>query len=69
MGRIMARCSRMSSRHSRMSSVAQDGVAGRVNYDANHRFYLDGQRLMALNGGTYGLMEPSMAPKSRVSPG
>jgi Salmonella virulence plasmid 65kDa B protein/Insecticide toxin TcdB middle/N-terminal region/FG-GAP-like repeat len=31
-------------------TVAQDGVAGGVNYDANDRFCLDGQRLMAING-------------------
>ncbi len=35
-------------------TVAQDGVMGRVNYDANDRFCLDGQRLMAINNGTYG---------------
>jgi Salmonella virulence plasmid 65kDa B protein len=34
--------------------VAQDGAMGRINSDANDRFCLDGQRLMALNGGTYG---------------
>jgi hypothetical protein len=31
-------------------TVAQDGVAGAVNYDANDRFCLDGQRLVAVTG-------------------
>jgi hypothetical protein len=35
-------------------TMAQDGVSGRVNYDVNDRFCLDGQRLMAINNGTYG---------------
>jgi hypothetical protein len=35
-------------------TLAQDGVRGGVNYDANDRFCLDGQRLMAIDGGTYG---------------
>ncbi len=35
-------------------TVAQDGLLGRVNYDVNDRFCLDGQRLMAINNGTYG---------------
>jgi hypothetical protein len=35
-------------------TMAQDGVRGGVNYDANDRFCLDGQRLMAINGGSYG---------------
>src|SRR5882672_11705027 len=34
-------------------TVAQDGVKGGANYDANDRFCLDGQRLMAISG-TYG---------------
>jgi hypothetical protein len=34
--------------------VAQDGAMGRINSDANDRFCLDGQRLMALNGSTNG---------------
>lgn len=34
-------------------TVAQDGAAGRVGYDANDRYCLDGQRLMAVTG-TYG---------------
>lgn len=34
-------------------TVAQDGVLGGVNYDANDRFCLDGQRLIAVIG-TYG---------------
>jgi hypothetical protein len=34
-------------------TLAQDGVRGSVNYDANDRFCLDGQRLMAISG-TYG---------------
>jgi RHS repeat-associated protein len=33
-------------------TVAQDGARGAVNYDANDRFCLDGQRLFAI--GTYG---------------
>jgi hypothetical protein len=35
-------------------TIAQDGAVGGVNYDANDRFCLDGQRLIAINGGTYG---------------
>lgn len=31
-------------------TVAQDGVKGGVNYDANDRFCLDGQRLVAISG-------------------
>lgn len=34
-------------------TMAQDGVRGTVNYDANDRFCLDGQRLMAFSG-SYG---------------
>ncbi|MDP2030516.1 MAG: SpvB/TcaC N-terminal domain-containing protein [Thiobacillus sp.] len=34
-------------------TVAQDGVLGGVNYDANDRYCLDGQRLVAISG-TYG---------------
>jgi hypothetical protein len=34
-------------------TLAQDGVRSGVNYDANDRFCLDGQRLMAISG-TYG---------------
>ncbi|WP_316185376.1 FG-GAP-like repeat-containing protein [Bradyrhizobium sp. SZCCHNRI1003] len=34
-------------------TVAQDGVLGGVNYDANDRFCMEGQRLI-LVGGTYG---------------
>jgi hypothetical protein len=33
--------------------LAQDGVRGSINYDANDRFCLDGQRLVAISG-TYG---------------
>ncbi len=33
---------------------AQDGVRGGVNGDANDRFCLDGQRLIAVPGSTYG---------------
>jgi RHS repeat-associated protein len=35
-------------------TMAQDGVHGGVNYDANDRFCLNGQRLLVINGGTYG---------------
>ncbi len=35
-------------------TVAQDGIHGGINYDGNDRFCLDGQRLVAINGGTYG---------------
>jgi virulence plasmid B protein len=31
-------------------TMAQDGVRGSVNFDANDRFCLDGQRLMAISG-------------------
>src|SRR5262245_57624521 len=31
-------------------TMAQDGARGGVNYDANDRFCLDGQRLMAISG-------------------
>jgi hypothetical protein len=34
-------------------TLAQDGVRGIINYDANDRFCLDGQRLMVISG-TYG---------------
>ena len=34
-------------------TVAQDGVHGSVNYDANDRFCMEGQRLVAISG-TYG---------------
>ena len=34
-------------------TLAQDGVRGTVKYDANDRFCLDGQRLIAISG-TYG---------------
>jgi hypothetical protein len=34
-------------------TIAHDGVAGAVNYDANDRFCLDGQRLVAV-AGAYG---------------
>lgn len=33
---------------------AQDGVHGSLNNDGNDRFCLDGQRLVAINGGGYG---------------
>jgi hypothetical protein len=42
---VMARCAR---------TMAQDGAHGSINYDANDRFCLDGQRLIAINGGGYG---------------
>src|SRR6185437_6965474 len=42
--RAISRCPR---------TLAQDGVHGSVNYDANDRFCLDGQRL-AVVSGTYG---------------
>ena len=35
-------------------TIAQDGVRGGVNYDANDRFCLDGQRLVAISGNYYG---------------
>src|SRR5882672_11320706 len=35
-------------------TMAQDGVRGAINYDWNDRYCLDGQRLMAINGGVYG---------------
>ena len=31
-------------------TIGQDGIAGRVNHDANDRFCLDGQRLMLVSG-------------------
>ena len=34
-------------------TTAQDGVIGGINYDANDRFCMDGQRLVAVSG-TYG---------------
>ena len=35
-------------------TIAQDGVTGTVNFTANDRFCLHGQRLVAINGGAYG---------------
>lgn len=35
-------------------TIAQDGQTRGVQLDANDRFCLDGQRLMVVNGGTYG---------------
>ena len=35
-------------------TIAQDGVRGGVNYDANDRFCLDGQRLVPISGNYYG---------------
>jgi hypothetical protein len=35
-------------------TVVQDGTRGGINYDTNDRFCLDGARLMAINGGSYG---------------
>jgi YD repeat-containing protein len=36
-------------------TIAQDGVHGSVNYDANDRFCMEGQRLVLITpGGTYG---------------
>src|SRR5712692_4975474 len=35
-------------------TIALDGLKGGVNYDANDRFCLDGQRLIAINNGIYG---------------
>ncbi len=35
-------------------TVAQDGVRGGINFDGNDRFCLRGQRLVVINGGTYG---------------
>jgi hypothetical protein len=40
----IGRCSR---------TIAQDGAVGGINYDANDRFCMDGQRLVAVSG-TYG---------------
>jgi RHS repeat-associated protein len=34
-------------------TIAQDGISGGINYDANDRFCMDGQRLVAISG-TYG---------------
>ena len=34
-------------------TMAQDGVVGGINYDANDRFCMEGQRLVAISG-TYG---------------
>ena len=34
-------------------TIAQDGAVGGINYDANDRFCMDGQRLVAISG-TYG---------------
>ena len=42
---VITRCSR---------TMAQDGARGGVNYDANDRFCMDGQRLMVQDGGAYG---------------
>ncbi len=41
----VSRCSR---------TVAQDGVRGKVNYDSNDRYCLDGQRLIAISGSEGG---------------
>lgn len=35
-------------------TLSQDGVRGAVNYDANDRFCLDGQRLIMISGTSYG---------------
>jgi len=35
-------------------TMAQDAVRGGVNYDANDRYCLDGQRLMLISGASYG---------------
>ena len=42
---VITRCSR---------TMVQDGARGGVNYDANDRFCMDGQRLMVQDGGAYG---------------
>lgn len=42
---VITRCGR---------TLAQDGVAGAVHFDADDRFCMDGQRLMVMDGGTYG---------------
>ncbi len=36
------------------ATLAQDGFAGGVNFDVSDRFCLEGQRLIAINGGAYG---------------
>ena len=36
--------------HRCAKTVAQDGILGSVNYNANDRYCLDGQRLVAING-------------------
>lgn len=36
------------------ATIVHDEFKGGVNYDANDRYCLDGQRLMAVNGGVYG---------------
>jgi hypothetical protein len=36
-------------------TVVQDGINGGIGYDTNDRLCLDGQRLVPLNGGVYGV--------------
>ena len=49
-------------------TLAQDSIHGSVNYTANDRFCLNGQRLMVISG-TYGANNAEYrAPKSKPSP-
>ena len=46
-------------------TVVQDGVLGGINYDANDRFCLDGQRLMA-TAAPMAPTAPNIAPRSKA---
>ena len=43
----------LSTIHRCAATYVQDGVSGEVNYDANDKFCLDGERLIAINAGAY----------------